>query len=94
MAATTVSALLMIVLLQQRRFVQKRKRKREESKREVDVFKRGQSRLIYGNAIDLGPCCGYDERGALHRKLVGSTPEKRHPGLARRCAVNETLRTT
>jgi hypothetical protein len=69
MAATPGSALLMIVLWQRRRFVQKRKRKREESEQEVDVFKRGQSRLIYGNAIDLGPCCGYDERGALHRKI-------------------------
>jgi hypothetical protein len=52
MAATSKSALLMIWSSQRRILVQKGKRKRAESEREVDVFKKGQTCLIYGNAID------------------------------------------
>jgi hypothetical protein len=52
MAAISERALLMIWSSQQRVLVQKRKRKKGESEREVDVFKKGQTCLIYGNAID------------------------------------------
>jgi hypothetical protein len=52
MAATSARALLMIWSCQQREMGQKRKRKKGESEREVDVFKKGQTCLIYGNAID------------------------------------------
>jgi hypothetical protein len=52
MAATTASAVLMIPYPRRRVSVQERKRKRGESEPGEDVFKRGQSCLIYGNAID------------------------------------------